>query len=278
MSGLPDSLSSLGAQYDALLEAQASRQAIASDEILSEDDLAHLPPPVARFLRRAQVVGRARVHNFVVEMDATLTRGPDQPPFETPVLQASFVDDPVRLFLLRTRMKGLPVSGLHAYTSDGARMQIRLLGVWNIVDESGSAFTRAETVTLLNDFCVFAPAALVDTRFTWTPIDDASARVTFTNGEHRVSATLYFDAEGDLVDFASDDRHVLPTDGYRWTTPLRAHRDFGGARLPAEGDAIWHFRDKPSLRYGRFHIRSVRYNLAPDQLPHAEQLTARSHA
>jgi len=275
MSTFPASLASLGAQYDALLDAQALRQPLPPDGCVSDADLAHLPPPVARYLRRAEVVGRARVHNFVVEMDATLNRGPDEPALETPVLQTSFVDDPVRLFLLRTRMKGLPVSGLHAYTEEGARMRIRLLGVWNIVDESGSAFTRAETVTLLNDFCVFAPATLIDARFSWTAIDDASALVTFTNGGHRVSATLFFDTHGDLVDFASDDRHVLPTDGDRWTTPLRGHRDFGGARLPSEGDAIWHYRGKPAWRYGRFRITSVRYNVAPAELPHADRLAAR---
>lgn len=275
MTSLSASFASPGSRYDALLDMQAARQPLAAEALVTEHDLEHLPAPVARYLRRAQVVGRPRVHNFVVEMDAILNRGPDQPSLETPVLQTSFVDDPVRLFLLRTRMKGLPVSGLHSYTDEGARMQIRLLGVLNIVDESGPAFTHAETVTLLNDFCVFAPATLIDDRFSWRALDDASAEVTFTNGAHRVTATLMFDANGDLVDFSSDDRHVLPTDGERWTTPLRGHRDFGGARLPSEGDAIWHYRDKPSWKYGTFHIRSVRYNVAPGDLPHAEQLAAR---
>jgi hypothetical protein len=262
-------------RYDTLLDETAERQPLAPDVVVTDDDLAHLPQPVARFLRAAGVVGRPRVHNYVVEMDATLNRGPGEPPMETPVLQTSFLDDPVRLFLLRTRMKGIPVSGLHSYTSDGARMQIRLFGMWSIVDESGPAFTRAETVTLLNDCCVFAPATLIDPRFTWTPIDEHSAAVTFTNGAHRVSATLFMNDAGDLVDFSSQDRHVLPTDGERWSTPLRGHRDFGVARLPSEGDAIWHYADKPSWCYGTFHIRVVRYNVPRAELPHAAQMDTR---
>jgi hypothetical protein len=122
---------------------------------------------------------------------------------------------------------------------------------------------------MLNDFCIMAPAALLDARFVWQPVSDTSATVTFTNGPHVVSATLFFNADDDLVDFSSDDRHSLPDDGERWTTPLRGHRDVNGLRLPSEGDAIWHYADKPSWLYGRFTIQRLRYNVPVDELPRA---------
>jgi hypothetical protein len=198
----------LATSFDEAVATAAARQPAAPPAIVTDADLAALPAPVARWLRRTGVVGRPRVQNFVVDMHAQLNRGPDQPWMETPVLQVSFVGDPTRLFLLRTRMKGLPVTGLHAYTHDGARMQIRVAGVVDMVDESGDTFTRAETVTMLNDLCIMAPGALLDERFTWRPESDSSATVTFTTGPHTVSATLFFDANDDLVDFASDDRHA----------------------------------------------------------------------
>lgn len=263
---------SLTDRFDELVARQAAVQGTGDPGVVTEADLARLPAPVATYLRRAGVVGRPRVRNFVVEMDARLNRGPDTPWMETPVLQVSFLDRPARLFLLRTRMKGLPVTGLHEYADLAARMRIRLAGVYDVVDASGEAFTRAETVTVLNDACIMAPGALVDPRFTYEPVDASSARIAFTNGPHRVTATLLFDAAGDLVDFVSDDRQVLPTDGYRWTTPLRGHREFGGMRLAGEGDAVWHYRDKPDWTYGRFVIRSVRYNLPDAALPRAVRL------
>lgn len=264
----------LTTSFDEAVSAAAARQPVAPPTIVADTDLDALPMPVARWLRRVGVVGRPRVQNFVVDMHAQLNRGPEAPWMETPILQVSFVPEPTRLFLLRTRMKGLPVTGLHAYTHDGARMQIRVAGVVNMVDESGVTFTRAETVTMLNDFCITAPGALLDSRFTWQPLDDTTAMVTFTNGPHRVTATLHFNADGDLVDFASDDRHSLPDDGERWTTPLREHRDMGGVRLPAEGDAIWHYADKPSWRYGRFEILRIRYNVPAAELPRAADIGA----
>ena len=270
---LPD-LTRVTTRFDREVDAEANVQPLPRVVPVTEADLAHLPAPVARYLRRAGVVGRPRVHNFVVEMDADLNRGPGQPWMHTPVLQVSFVDHPSRLFLLRTRMHGLPVSGLHQYSDVGASMHIRMLGVLHVVDAAGEAFTHAETVTVLNDFCVMAPAVLIDSRFTWQPLDESRVAVTFHNGGRIVRAQLAFDAHGDLIDFSSDDRHALATDGDTWSTPLRAYREFGVARLASEGDAIWHYRDKPAWTYGRFHLRSVRYNVPPNELPHAEQLDA----
>jgi hypothetical protein len=262
----------LTTRFDEAVASEAARQPTAAPSLVTDEELAALPDPVARWLRRVGVVGQPRVHNFVVDMHAQLNRGPGQPWMETPVLQVSFVPQPARLFLLRTRMKGLPVTGLHAYTHDGARMQIRVAGVVDMVDESGVAFTRAETVTMLNDFCIMAPAAMLDSRFVWQPVSDTSATVTFTNGPHVVSATLFFNADDDLVDFSSDDRHSLPDDGERWTTPLRGHRDVNGLRLPSEGDAIWHYADKPSWLYGRFAIQRLRYNVPVAELPRASAI------
>ncbi|MFO0073575.1 MAG: DUF6544 family protein [Gemmatimonas sp.] len=261
-------------RFDEAVATAAASQTDTPPTVVTEADLTPLPAPVGRWLRRVGVVGRPRVRNFVVDMHAQLNRGPDEPWMETPVLQVSFVANPTRLFLLRTRMKGLPVTGLHAYTDDGARMQIRVAGLVDMVDESGDAFTRAETVTMLNDVCIMAPGALLDERFTWRALTDTSAVVTFTTGAHRVSATLVFDANDDLVDFASDDRHALPDDGERWTTPLRGHRDVDGLRLPREGDAIWHYANKPAWRYGRFTILRLQYNVPDVDLPRAAAIGA----
>jgi hypothetical protein len=274
MSQLRPDLTFVGTRFDHEVDQQAQQQPLPKVVPVTDTDLRHLPAPVAHYLRRAGVVGRPRVHNFVVDMDAELNRGPGEAWMHTPVLQVSFVDHPSRLFLLRTRMHGLPVSGLHQYDDSGASMHIRLLGLLHVADADGEAFARAETVTVLNDFCIMAPAVLIDERFSWQPIDDRQCGVTFRNGEREVRATLFFDEHGDLVDFSSEDRHVLEADGQRWSTPLRHYHEFGVARLASEGDAIWHYADKPSWTYARITIKRVRYNVPPGELPHAEQLKA----
>lgn len=261
------------AALDRAVAAQRSQHPVAEQPpLVTEDDLATLPTPVATYLRRCAVVGRPRVHNAVIEMHATLYRAPDQPPMETPVLQVSFVDPPTRLFLLHTRMFGLPVHGVHAYDSTQASMDIRLLGLLPVVRESGQALHRAESVTVLNDWCIMMPAALLDPRLSWTTRSARQVDVAFSAGNDTVHATLEFDALGDLANFISDDRHFLDGDGFRWTTPLRYYRDFGGVRLASQGDAIWHYTDREPFTYGTFTLQRVRYNVPAADLPHAEQL------
>lgn len=238
-------------------EARRAEAAVPIDaaKVVTEADIAHLPPPVRRYMALTGAVGRPMVTEISLQFDATMFDAPGSPGMVGPVVQYERFDLPRRLFLMTTRMKGLPVAVLHDFDSDRASMRVRLVGLVNVVDIGGPELTRTETVTILNDLCFFAPSRLIDPRLTWTPIDDTRARVAFTLGPNTVSAELIFNEAGELVDFVSDDRGMLEKDGslriLRWTTPMTNYRDFGGWRVASEGIAIWHQPEGP-FTYGRF--------------------------
>jgi hypothetical protein len=122
--------------------------------------------------------------------------------------------------------------------------------------------TRSETVTMLNDMCVLAPAMLVDAPVTWKAAGDHQVEATYSNAGHTVSAVLTFDAGGDLVGFVSGDRYQ--SDGklekrLPWSTPLADYRDFGPARLAARGEARWR-EPAGEWAYGEFALRRITYN------------------
>jgi hypothetical protein len=225
--------------------------------VLTEADIAHLPPPVRRYIALTGSIGRPVVTAITVQFEATMYAAPGALGMTGPVTQYERFDLPRRLFLMTTQMKGLPVAVLHDFNSDQATMRVRLAGLVNVVDVGGPELTRAETVTILNDLCLFAPSRMIDPRLTWAEIDDSRARVAFTLGPNTVSAELVFNAAGELVDFISDDRGALEKDGtlriLRWTTPMSNYREFGGWRLASEGDAIWHRPEGP-FTYGRFRL------------------------
>ncbi|MCU0903391.1 MAG: hypothetical protein MUE83_05895 [Tabrizicola sp.] len=224
---------------------------------LTEADIAHLPPPVLRYIALTGSIGRPVVSEITLRFEATMYDAPGAPGMTGPVAQYERFDLPRRLFLMTARMKGLPVAVLHDFDRDRASMRVRLAGLVNVVDIAGPELTRTETVTILNDLCFFAPSRLIDPRLTWTPIDDSRARVNFALGQNTVSAELVFNAAGELVDFVSDDRGMLQEDGslrtLRWTTPMSAYRDFGGWRVASEGEAIWHLPEGP-FTYGRMRL------------------------
>jgi hypothetical protein len=231
--------------------------------LLTEADIAHLPPPVRRYIALTGSIGRPVVTDITLRFDATMYDAPGEAGMAGPVEQYERFDLPRRLFLMTTRMKGLPVAVLHDFDRDQATMRVRLAGLLNVVDIAGPELTRTETVTILNDIAFFAPSRLIDPRLAWTEIDDSRARVAFTLGPNTVSAELIFNAAGELVDFISKDRGMLEKDGslriLRWTTPMSSYGDFGGWHLASEGAAIWHLPEGP-FTYGRMRLTHYEAN------------------
>lgn len=231
---------------------------------LSEDDLALLPAPVQRFIRASGALGRPRPWNVRVEFDALMRRKPGGPSMKATSVQLNRFDPPARLFLMQSRMFGLPVRALHLYQDEAATFQVRILDLFNVVNEAGPAISRFETVTVLNDLCFMVPGALVDERLQWRAIDDRSAHATFTNGPHTITATLVFNERDELVDFWSDDRAAPAADGsapMRWNTPIGEYAVTDGMRLPTWGAALWNRPDGP-FTYGEFRVRSIRYDVS----------------
>jgi hypothetical protein len=251
------------ARFDELVAAEFGAQPLGVVKMLTEDDLGPLPVPVQRYVRASGAVGRPRPQNVRIEFDAVMRRKPGDAGMAATSVQYNFLGRPARLFFMRARMFGLPVGALHVYRLEQATFTVRVASLVNMVDQDGDEISRAETVTVLNDLCAFAPGALVDPRLSWQALDDRSAAVTFTNGPRRVSAELVFDERYDLVDFRSDDRPDSSSGRFtpmRWSTPLSDHREMGGLRLPTRGSTAYARPDGP-FTYGEFILRSIAFDL-----------------
>jgi hypothetical protein len=254
---------SLHARFDARVQEECRAQPLGAVPLLQEGDVAHLPPPVRRFVLASGAVGRPRVQRFRAEFDAEMFRKPGAAPMISTSVQYNFVASPTRLFFMKSRMFGLPVQVFHDYAREQATFKVRVASLVSVVDEGGVAFSRVETVTVLNDLCFFAPGALVDPRLSWEPLDDRTARGTYVNGPHRVSATLHFNERDELVDFTSDDRPPKVDGAYRpcrWSTPIEGYQRFDGLRLPTRGAAVYAYPEGP-FTYGRFRLRSIAYDV-----------------
>ena len=212
---------------------------------ISEADLAGLPPAVQRYLRNAGVVGQPRVRHVRARMHGRIRSGPDVRWMPFSAEQDNFFGgEPARLFYMTASMFGIPFQGFHRYVGQSASMLVKVAGIAPVVNASGAEMTKAETVTLLNDMCIMAPATLIDSRITWEAIDDRRVRALFTNAGQSVRAELDFNDAGELTNFRSDDRHKSSSDGRsmipaRWSTPVGGYRLFGPFRLASHGEARW---------------------------------------
>jgi hypothetical protein len=128
--------------------------------LLSEADIARLPLPVRRYIALTGAIGRPVVTEVTLRFEARMYDAPRAPGMTGPVAQYERFDLPRRLFLMTTRMKGLPVAVLHDFDRDQATMRVRLAGLINVVlqhrptSASGSA-ARQNGVTSTGRFGPF---------------------------------------------------------------------------------------------------------------------------
>ena len=257
--------SSLGATYERHVRAIPPA---APSPALTEADLAPLPAPVQRYVRGAGALGRPRPNSFRAAWTGHIRGGATEPWMAFTAEQVSTLEPPRRFFKMDAVLKGLPVDVLHVYDDAGATMRVKVLSVYPMADARGPELTRAETVTVLNDLCVLAPATLTSPRIRWQPVDASTARAWFTAGGNTISAELRFDAAGELVDFVSDDRRASSADGrsftpMRWSTPLRDYTARGPARVATHGDAVWSPAAGPAYVYGEFDLTALSYDPRP---------------
>ena len=138
-----------------------------------------------------------------------------------------------------------------------------------MVNAAGPEMDTGETVTLFDNLCVLAPAALVNARVTWQAVGRHRVRGAFTNGTHTVTAELVFDDDHELVDFVSDDRLRASRDGtrftrQRWSTPARDYRTVGSRRVITYGEAHWHAPDpEGEFAYLELYVDEITYNASP---------------
>lgn len=233
-----------------------------NSDLLTEEDIATLPDPVQKYLRYTGSVNKPKVKNMKIVFDGEMReKGKDFFKFNS--VQYNFFDDPARLFFMKAEMYGITVPGYHCYQNATATMQIKLLGLFNVVNVKGTEMNKAETVTVFNDMCLMAPATMIDKRIEWTPVDSLSVKATFTNGVNKITAILYFNEQGQLINFISDDRYaVSDMKQYRFSTPVKEYTQMNARNIWKHGETVWHYPDGEFV-YGKFTLKSIDYNV-PD--------------
>lgn len=227
---------------------------------LTEMDIQHLPEPVKKYIRYTGSIGKPKVNNFKIEFTGKIRKNEQSEWMPFTSEQYNFIEIPTRLFFMKAVMKGLPVTGYHHFKNGDAYMDIRLLSLLKVQYQDGYEMDKAETVTFFNDMCCMAPATLIDKRISWQETTKNIVRTTFTNNGIAITADLFFNEVGELVNFKSNDRYnsdagtILP-----WATPLRNYKLVNGYKLAGYAETIYTYPDRDMI-YGTFEISSIKYN------------------
>jgi hypothetical protein len=250
------------AEYGRLVAAALLAQPLPTG-LVTEADLAHLPPLVADYVRNSGAVGRPRVANFRARFHGRIRAGATKPWMTGTGEQVNtFSPQPSRFFFLNATLFGLPIDVLHVFRREAATMRVRVCSIVPIVNAAGPEMDRGETVTMFNDLCLLAPAALIDAPVIWQAIDERRIQGAYTYGHNTVTAELIFNDAHELVDFSSEDRSrgVVPQ---RWSTPVHDYQTIRSRRIIHFAEARWHApAPEGEFAYFELHLDDIEYNAA----------------
>ncbi|MBK8081384.1 MAG: hypothetical protein IPK25_14560 [Saprospiraceae bacterium] len=109
----------------------------------------------------------------------------------------------------------------------------------------------------------YSTGALISPSITWESVSDSIVKGVYKNGNISISALLYFNEKGELINFISKNRYE--TDGknynnYPWATPVEDYRMINGYMLPGKAKLIYQNLKETSCT-GELDFKSVTYNL-----------------
>ena len=231
---------------------------------LTEAEIANLPEPVRKYIRYTGCIGKPKVNNFRVDFSGKIRDHKKPVWMELSSEQYNFIKTPTRLFYLDAIMKYMPVAGFHCFKNGKAFMDIRLLSIFKVEYQEGDKMDISETVTFFNDMCCMAPASLIDKRIEWLAVEGNKVKASFTSNEITISAWLYFNEKGELVNFVSEDRYAIGENGtiaqHKWSTPLRDYKDIHGYKLASYAETIYTYPEG-DFTYATFTLKNIGYNL-----------------
>ncbi len=230
------------------------------NDVITQEEIQHLPQPVQRFLEYSGVIGTPRITQATIEQTGFFKTAPDKP--WTPFTATQVYNIPGASFEWKVRMKMAPlmfVKGTDALRDGFGSMKIKLFGLIPVVNAKGPELDQGAMTRYLSE-TIWFPQAFLDEHITWEELDSLTARATLTIGEKSVSGVFHFDSMGKFKEFTcnryyikGDEKLFLP-----WRTPVDDYASLGGLQLSNKGRAIW---DHPEgeFTYIKLEISRVDY-------------------
>jgi hypothetical protein len=217
------------------LSAGAVRDVVMASEAM----LAPLPAPVRRYLTYSGVIGKPIPNTVRLTQRGRIRSAADASWMNLEATEYYSTEPPSFVWKASFPTRNLPiVLGRDEYLDGTGSILMKVLSLYTVADESDGAMNEAALMRYLNEMMWF-PAAFLGKNVAWTSIDDTSATVTIRDRDMSATATMFFDAEGRLVNFRAARFNTTTRTMETWETPMAAYGEFAGLHLPSKGSAVW---------------------------------------
>ncbi len=119
----------------------------------------------------------------------------------------------------------MPIRVRDSYLNGKGRILGKLFSLFKIVKADGPEINQGALIRYFNEM-MFFPTSFLDGNIKWKAIDNNSAKATLSDRGLEVSAVLYFNEKGELIDFIAE-RYMMDK-METWSTPIEGYREFNG--------------------------------------------------
>lgn len=232
-----------------------------SKEIITKEHLSTLPPVVQRWLERAKILGKERIHTVHLDQKGKMRTTPRGAWMSVKAEQYFTTDSPCFVWIADVNMMGLlHLSGIDTYKNGKGHMLIKALSLLPVADAKGPETDQGTMVRYLAEICWFPTAALSE-YITWEEINPTTAKAIMTYDNITVSGIFYYNLDDDLIAFEAD-RYYDRKGGAtleKWRIENTAYGERNGIRIPIGSAVTWKLPEV-DFTWFKLEILDVKYN------------------
>lgn len=236
-----------------------------TEQILTLEQIGHLPEPVQGYLIRCGFVGHEMVSNAqVIWSESFIKMKPDSKWLKLNTKQYNSVKTPFRIAYMKANLLGVvPFEGRDLYASGQGHMYGKIANMIKIFDEKTPEISQAALVTILAE-ALLVPGYAISDYITWEAIDKNSAKATMSYQGSEASGIFYFNQHNEMIRFESQQRYYMdPELGFvlrHFIASVEDYQKQGDLYIPTAMVATWQLPEG-EYNYWKGIIKEVRYNI-----------------
>lgn len=234
-------------------------------KVVTEGEIAHLPPVVQRWLRRSNAVGKPINHTVHLHQSGLMRTTREGKWMPVTAEQYFTVDQPGFVWVADVKAApGLHLLGRDLYRDGHGHMLIKALSLYPVADSRGATVDQGTLLRYLAETAWFPSAALAP-YIKWQPVDNHRAMATMHWGDITASGVFGFTPEGDLESFSAmrfyDRKEGATLEPWLIKVEPGAYKEFDGVRIPVRSTVTWQLREG-DLTWYQVQIEDVKYDEA----------------
>jgi hypothetical protein len=230
--------------------------------VITENDIAHLPKLVQKWITRSGAVGHHNVVSVRLKQKGEMRTKPNSRWMPFTANQYFNVNNPSFVWCTHVdAMPILPTVGCDKLVNGKGEMLINLAGLIPVINESkNEKINQGAMLRYLAEMCWFPTAALKN-YVQWETIDATSVKATLTIKGKSVSGIFNFAKNGTLSSFEANRYYGGGKDSKleKWKIENIEYKVFNNVEIPYKSKVIWKIEDQ-DFQWLRLEILDIEYN------------------